>query len=369
MIVATLSLVADVPSLAARWQALEARADGSFFQGWHWTGCLGHERFPDPVLLELRDDDRTVGLALFNRRRGRLGTTTLLLGETGTPGFDSLFIERNGILAEPGAAPHLAAALRAARTAPLGGARLPRRLVLSGVAQDQLDAARKAGGTLLITQTRIAPCIDLAALRRAGIDHAASLSPNTRHQLRRSERRYAALGSLAVRRAGSAAEAHAFLDALAVLHQRSWTGRGRPGAFARPEFGRFHHALIDRAFPDGAIDLLRIDAGERAVGYLYNFRHRGRVCAYQSGFDYAVTDPHQKPGLTCHGQAIALYLREGLDIYDFLGGDDRYKLSLSNAGEALHWIEVEPRPSVRPALRRARALLRAAWSGPRPPRR
>ena len=61
--------VTDFAALGDRWRALEAQADCSFFQSWTWTGCLAEERFPDPVLLEARQDGETVALALFNRRR------------------------------------------------------------------------------------------------------------------------------------------------------------------------------------------------------------------------------------------------------------------------------------------------------------
>jgi CelD/BcsL family acetyltransferase involved in cellulose biosynthesis len=91
--------------------------------------------------------------------------------------------------------------------------------------------------------------------------------------------------------------------------------------------------------PAGEVDLLRITAGSSTVGYLYNFIHRGRVYAYQSGFDYAGAGAHEKPGLTCHRLAIEHYLSEGMDSYDFLAGEDRYKASLANTSTDLHWVE------------------------------
>ena len=116
--------------------------------------------------------------------------------------------------------------------------------------------------------------------------------------------------------------------------------RGRPGAFAQAWFARFHHALIERGLPRGEIDLLRVTAGNRLVGALYNFRYRGRALAYQSGFDYAGAGRHQKPGLTCHHQAIRFAAGAGLDRYDFLAGEDRYKRSLADGATPLHWVTV-----------------------------
>ena len=98
---------------------------------------------------------------------------------------------------------------------------------------------------------------------------------------------------------------------------------------------------------------MRIAAGGRAIGYLYNFRHRGRVLAYQSGFDYAAAGARQKPGLTCHRAAIDLARREGATAYDFLAGGDRYKTSLANATTQMFWLDLARHWSGRGILYRA----------------
>lgn len=358
-----LTPVTDFAALGERWRALEAQADCSFFQGWTWTGCLAEERFPDPVLLEARQDGETVALALFNRHRHL--RQTLWLGETGDAVRDAPFIEYNGMLIARWASPTLhAACLRAARRHPIGAVRawLPRRLVLGGVDDATLDAAR-AAGPVAIQRSAQAPSIDLARLRGTENDFLDGLSANTRYQLRRSDRAYAALGALAARRAESVAEARGWLDELATLHQAIWRTRGHPGAFAHPFFSRFHHALIDRGMPRGEIDLLRVTAGTQVVGLLYNFRYRGRALAYQGGVDYAGAGRHQKPGLTCHLQAIRFATAAGLDRYDLLAGEDRYKRSLAGDATRLHWLEIGAGGDVARLARRALRSLRARWKG------
>ncbi len=329
----TLSAVRDLDALGARWRDLEARSDGSFFQGWTWTGCLAAERFDDPVLLEAVECGRTVALALFNRVRRGPGPPTLYLGEAGQAALDAPYIEYNGVLIERGQpASLLVRCLDAARTAPIGGraAWRRRRLVLSGID----DATLAATGPARVLGDRPAWIADLAEggfLERR--------SANTRQQVRRSDRAYAATGALSIRRAESAQQALAFLAMLREMHQAAWTARGQAGAFANPFFGRFHAALIGRGWPRGEIDLWRIDAGERVVGVLYNFRYRGHALAYQSGFDYADAGAQRKPGLTCHHLAIQCCIAAGTICYDFLAGDDRYKRSLSDRCTMLHWVE------------------------------
>jgi CelD/BcsL family acetyltransferase involved in cellulose biosynthesis len=344
MVCITLSRPSDLAELADRWQSLEAQAELSFFQSWTWVGCLAEERFSDPVLLTAEADGMPVALAMFNRRRRLLSRPSLHLGESGCGELDSVFVEHNGPVLRRGFET-LLPDLLAATLRGMGSARWYGgwRLVLSGVGDGMLQAVAAAGGAVRRLQTRPAPLVDLAALRLAGRSFMDGLSANTRYQLRRSARSYAAAGPVEVRRAGSVEEAWEMLDGLAVLHQASWTRRGRPGAFARPAFRRFHRALLARALPRGEADMLCIAAGSRVIGYLYNFRFRNRVLAYQSGFDYAAAGPHQKPGLTCHHAAIEACAAEGIDCYDFLAGAHRYKSSLANEAVPLHWLVAVPR--------------------------
>jgi CelD/BcsL family acetyltransferase involved in cellulose biosynthesis len=341
------SEVTDFATLEARWRDLETRSDPSFFQSWTWTGCLVEERFPDPVLVEARESGRTVALALFNRRGG-----TLYLGESGDPTLDCPYIEFNGVLAETGREVELTlACLRAARIGPgrwgIDRPRLGRwsiglwgigrpRLVLGGI-DASTEAAAALTGQLRRIRSLAAPVVDLADQKKCFLDRR---SANTRQQLRRSNRAYAQAGPITIERAESLTRADAFLEGLIALHQAAWTARGQPGAFAAPFFSRFHRALITRGLERGEIALLRVAAGDQTIGFLYNFMYRGRCLAYQSGFDYADAGPRQKPGLTCHHEAIRFAHGAGARRYDFLAGDDRYKRSLSDRAEILHWVEV-----------------------------
>ncbi len=342
MTVITLSRVTDWHTLGQRWREFEVRCDCSFFQSWTWIGCMAEERYSDPVLLEARLDQQLVAMALFNRRRGPTGRQTLWLGETGVAALDAVFIEYNGILTERGApAGLLAECMRAARSEAIEEHRpwRGRHLVLSGVEQDTVAAALASGGGNWVRRTLATPYVNLDRVRRDGGDFLAGLSANARYQLRRSDRAYAAEGDIAVQRAGSVAEAQDFLGQLAALHQTAWQRRGRPGSFADARFGRFHRALIERGFARGEIELLRVCRADRPVGFLYNLHFLKFVLSYQSGFDYATAGRHQKPGMTCHHQAIRLALATGAARYDFLAGEDRYKRSLANAESRLYWVE------------------------------
>ena len=321
----TLDRSVDWTSLAADWRALEQRAPASFFQSWSWLGPLAAERFDRPLLLRVEVDGRTTGLALCNRHRGRL-----LLSESGRAEPDNLFIEHNAPLLEAG---NHAVAARVLDT--LAGARLG-PLRLSGI--DAATLAALAPTRHRLRAVRPAPWIDLASL--AGPEAwLAELSANSRAQLRRSDRAFAAAGPIVATPAPDLPTARDWFSSLVALHQRSRGARGQPGAFASQFVRRFHQCLIETAFPRGEIDLLRIAAGPRELGFLYNFHHRGRVLCYQSGFDYAAARGAEKPGLSSHHAAIRLAFARGDGAYDFLAGHERYKLSLATRSTELFWVE------------------------------
>ncbi|HUB44237.1 MAG TPA: GNAT family N-acetyltransferase [Acetobacteraceae bacterium] len=347
----SLSAVRCMEAVEAAWRALEAEADPSFFQSWTWVGCLAEERFRCPVLLSATRDQRTVGLALLNCTPGSLGSERLWLNESGDPTLDAVYTEHNGLLLARDASDLLPACLSTMLRAGVqpdiqGGGRWGRLLRLAGVDSAHLAAGRKAGTVRLLKQSA-APFVNLATLPAGPDGYLTILSANTRYQLRRSNRCFARLGPIEVRQARTEPEALAFLDALASLHQSTWRARGEHGAFANPQFLRFHRALIARALPRDELALLRFSAGGLILGYLYNFRLRGRVFTYQSGFDYRaaaeLAGPHAKPGLTCHYTAILRAQAEGAVSYDFLDGPVRYKNSLTRSATPLYWLDAAPR--------------------------
>ncbi len=315
-------------ALGRRWRALEPLAGASFFTSWTWVGCLAAERFDDPLLVAAESAGETVALALFNRRRRWFGRPRLWLHEAGRHALDTPFIEHNGLLTRDPAliGDCLRAALRHGN------------LVLSGVEDPTLLAARAVGKTWRRENPRPAPWLDLDRVREAG-GVLPLLSANARQQLRRARRALEATGPLALARAADESEAISFLREMAVLHQASWRARGHSGAFSEPFFARFHEALLGRAMPRGEAELVRITAGPRLLGLLYNFVHDSRVMAYQSGF--AGVEAGRSIGQICHWLAIDNHAAAGRSVYDFLAGEARYKSRFASARTEMHWLDLE----------------------------
>jgi CelD/BcsL family acetyltransferase involved in cellulose biosynthesis len=364
---ARLEPVADLDRLGEAWCAIERHSEPSFFRSWGWIGCWLRHLPPgrQPLAAIATSGAEIVGLGVFvpvrQRRRWVLPARAWHLHACGEPALDSLFIEHNGLVADRAHA----SAVWAAMLGRVGGGDAWDEVILGGLerhtAELGLEAARAQRRPVIVRAQRRAAHLDLTALRRSGGHLAHALSRNTRHQLMRARRLYAAMGPLSLRAANSADEALAMLEQLKALHQRSWRRRGRPGCFATPVFEAFHRDLIRHRFRSGEIQLLRAAAGDQAIGYLYNFAYGDRVYAYQSGFDYAA-DGRLKPGLLTHALAIERAMREGYATYDFMAGENRLKSSLASQWRDIVWLSVQ-RPSVAFRLERRLVSTKDRWLG------
>lgn len=269
-------------------------------------------------------------LGYYRGRRHRLlPVRRWYLNETGDVAFDRITLEYNGFagLGEDSAATRSAFAWLLANLP--AADELVVRNATRATANALRLAAAESGWRVRTTNRSPAAVLDLESLRVAGGDWLAGLGRNTRAAIRRAIRLYEATGPLTVERAATAPDALAWFERMGELHMASWQGRAAENAFTNPHFRPFHRALLQEAVPAGRADMLRIGAGGREIGYLYNFRAGGWTMAYQAGLT-PPPDNRWKPGLVCHAAAIGLCLERGDRAYDFLAGPARYKTSLAN---------------------------------------
>lgn len=335
-------LLTDCPpptTLEPIWRSLEAQADVSFFTSWTWIGSWLATLPADaqPRLLQVRADGDIAGLALLgqrkSRRHGFVHSRGLHVNASGDPVADAIAIEYNSFLVKR----HDTDRLQRAMLNHLVAQELDwDELYLPGMSTLPPDVMQTPG-THFKTEVKPAFLVDLAQVREKNGDYPAALSQQSRYQIRKSEKAFAKLGPIALAEAATLEEALEYLAALKNLHQPYWIARGEPGAFASDFSNRFHQHLITHAFPRKEVQLLRVTVGEQTLGYLYNFIHRGHVYNYQTGIDYDMLKGSVSPGLVCHAKAVAHCALAGLDIYDFMAGEQRYKRSMSTHSSELQW--------------------------------
>jgi CelD/BcsL family acetyltransferase involved in cellulose biosynthesis len=363
---ATLRDLPPLGTLEPMWKDLERRARASFFLSWHWMGTWLNW-LPAEVelqMLQVEHGGVVVGLAFLARRVLRrhhlLWSRALFLNRSGDASLDEISIEHNGILAVQGSE---AEVTRAGVRHLIDREKRWDELFLDAVGDPSaLARARFDGARVHVVREGPARNVDLGAVRAANGRFADLLGRNTRYQVRRSLRELEGIGPVRLDEAHDRGEARAYLARLAELHQGYWHARGMPGSFAKPAFGRFHEQLIEREFDSGVLQLLRLTAGGRELGYLYNHLYGGRVHSYQSGFSYPdeSAPQHYRPGLVAHALAIEHNAERGHAVYDFLAGDSDFKRRLATGFEPLAWMVVQ-RPRLKLRLenvaRRARRTI------------
>jgi CelD/BcsL family acetyltransferase involved in cellulose biosynthesis len=346
----------DRAALEAQWRSLEARADVTFFLAWDWIGGWVDEAGMPDVVLAGRAGGELVCLGLLRRsvdkRHGFVRSRTLHLHATGCEDQDVIFIEYNAFLADRRFDPLEAEAIAFLRSRKAEIGRFD-EISFGGLAEPRFRAICDAGFRTHVHAEKSTAYVDLKALRNGGRDYLETLSANTRQQIRRAVRIYEGRGALRLDPARSVEEALDFFEAMGVLHEAGWRGKGATGgAWRFPFLVAFHRRLIETCFASGGIEIVRISCGGEAIGYIHCLVRGGWIGSYLSGFAYEA-DNKVKPGLVSFALYIQHRLELGGEVFDFLAGDHRYKTSLGTPGPRMYWFRVQER---RPQLLLERAL-------------
>lgn len=358
--------LADIESLGTQWRDLEAVSSPSFYTTWTWMDAWLHSlpSLRNVFVASMRFGEELIGLAIVSlaaRRRLWLPVRQTFLNQFGDTAYDSLYIEFNGVLCRrEHSAPALDALIEALIVDPPGEGW--DELHLAGI--QQYAIAKRVGaarGLHVETLVRPAHFVNLEVLRKARKTYLASLGQNTRRRIKRALEEYEKqLGPITLSVAATPTEAVEYLNGLVALHQRYWTGRGETGAFNNPHFQAFHLSLVTSATGRGA-ELLRINAGDRPIGFIYVFLAGGVAYYYQSGFDYGLVEKHNAPGYVCLALATEHYLKQGLRTFEFLAGTEEYKTRLGHQANTLAWVVLQ-RPQMKLRLERwTRKTLRQGY--------
>lgn len=322
----------DFKELKQVWSELEAKADASFFLSWSyietWVNTLG----VNSALLRVTDSNGTVGLVFYcthTTRKHGIKTHQIWLNRTGDPQKDQIWSEFNDVLCLRGREesvrsfmlsylerhfPHIDEFVLGVSKSSIKNTPIPNALMQRIIWESNSYSL---------------PLFDKYA---KSDEYLSTLSKNTRHQIKRTQKILEKNGPVTLIAASSIEEALDTFDAAGELHKQRWPST--QSGFNNQDFTQFHRALITNAFSQGTVDLLTMKVGETPICYLYNFIYKNYVYFYLSGIQYS-PDNRVKPGLLVHSLAIKHYAKRGMKVYDFMGGSSQYKQSLSHQTESL----------------------------------
>lgn len=153
-------------------------------------------------------------------------------------------------------------------------------------------------------------------------------SSNTRSQIRRTiKKTEQALGVISLTEA-TPAKNMTFFTALGNKHKIKWGATAEGSGFDNPYFIE-HHCYLIANYPT-KVSLLKVNAGNTTLGYAYYLISNATVYFYCSGLNYDINNRHVKPGYILHCLAAEHFAKQGYHTYDYMGGESRYKASLSS---------------------------------------
>lgn len=316
-----------VEYIADKWQQLALRSEQDFFLQWPWIGSWLETFKPTRYfLVEANLGQTLVGLAVLVEhiewRHGFIRSKQLCLHRTGIAASDEIWIEYNDFLLDK----HHATSVRSQMFRYICDNLAFDELVIGASASQVIDALDKCT-VLKRVDIWQANSYQVKFHDAANDPFDAYLSANSRYQIKRSRKNYAECKFEVAKDMHSVT---AWMTDISLLHKQRWPKSG----FRLELFRKFHMQLLEECINDGRVELIKITLAPSTRVYLYNFISGKTVYFYLSAMtgetlEEAVSNK-LKPGLVAHFLAIEYYKKLGFEVYDFMGGDARYKASFSN---------------------------------------
>ena len=318
--------------LANKWASLQDRANSSVFISWFWIKqWLAQKDLStnNCLCIEVKLAEQTVGLALFGIKTKKvfwgLSFKQYFLHKSGNIKEDQTWIEHNTFLTDKNYEQQIIdeicqqlAKIKQVDDIKIGlsSSSFIKRLHFAGFKQRTELASQ---GYLV----NLAGCHSLE-------DYLATLSKNTRSNIKRSIKLLNQQSPLQLTLATDPTQKGQVLEQIAELHRLKWRTTVYGSGFDNPTFYDFHRALIQEQHSAQNCRLFTLYQEDVALGYVYLLTQGDRWSFYLSALHFN-SDNRIKVGLVMHSLIIEQAIKLGVSVYDFLAGEAQYKNSLSNA--------------------------------------
>jgi len=176
-----------------------------------------------------------------------------------------------------------------------------------------------------------APILDLSP----GFDsvYAAHTTSKRRNSDRRRAHQLAAAGKIEVTIARSGADLQTSLERACDINRRRWQGRPDGSDFSTPRGERFQQEVAATLAELGVPRIVTLALDGQTIAFHYSFLLGDRLFVHRLGFDPAFA--RFGPGWHVMLEALRLAAEDGATLVEYLGGDESYKLELSDRIEPL----------------------------------
>lgn len=161
-------------------------------------------------------------------------------------------------------------------------------------------------------------------------DLLSNLSSNARYQIRRDIRRITDDEIFELQTARTREEVKQAFDNLVTFHQRRWHNLGQPGIFADKRILEFFREVTMKFHEKGWLSFRTLTAEGECVAVDLLFKFKGTLYMVQRGFDDTSKYNEYGPGNVLLYSVIKEAIQGGYKKYDFLRGEEKYKLRTAN---------------------------------------
>jgi CelD/BcsL family acetyltransferase involved in cellulose biosynthesis len=146
-------------------------------------------------------------------------------------------------------------------------------------------------------------------------------SKNFRRQWNNSWNRLTRDAEIKLHFAGKDLSIEQAFQELARLHHLRWENES--ASFRTQKYLRFHHELSCKLHQNGWLLFMLISANGEYIAARYDFVYANKIWCFQGGWNPAYDS--QRVGTVLTGKIIEWGIQNGLQEYDFLGGEADYK--------------------------------------------
>jgi len=316
--------------IANKWQRLEKNASVSVFLSWQWVGNWLDLVTDEIFLIEAYREGEVVGLGFFvETTRKVFGVWPVKqwwLHKTGIQKQDQIWIEYNDFLLDESCSIDV----REKMIEAVCDFDVSIKEIIIGLSSSEiLNYYSKIFNKFNFSDVSMAKVNGYLVSLEPSKDYlTVVLSKNTRSQIARSEKLLHSQGELNFEVVTTQENIAKLSPTIAKIHIERWKDTPEGSGFLNPTFKNFHEAMADSNVAS-TIQIAVLSLNKFELGYLINFVYNNTVYFYLSALQKNL-DNKIKVGLTLHSKAIQYYIKQGVKSYDFLGGEARYKKSLSN---------------------------------------
>lgn len=306
-----------IAPIEEEWEGLASRLGASPFKraGWFscWLDAFGSRGLE---VIAVRRGDRLAAVLPVLSRRGLVRSAA----NWHTPSFAPLAEDAEAELS-------LFGALFAAA---------PRRVDLSFLPPASAALLREASGRRQCV-SRVLMRSPYVEVDRDWAEYWRGLSKNHRGNVGRRRRRLAEQGKVAIEVFEGGEGLSTLLEESFRVEASGWKGERGTAVICSPQTRRFYEGIAVWASRLGLLRLATLRLGGRLIAFNLGFEAEGRYYLLKLGHD-ATLDP-LSPGTVLTAAMVERAFVLGLESYEFLGGQDAYKLRWSQ--ERREAIEVK----------------------------